>query len=80
MKRFIGMLSEECDGSFDLNEVAAFREVSSLDDDKMELPYGTHTVVILKSGVKMTIKGSLWDFRKVMEKYLKEEKEENDDN
>jgi hypothetical protein len=75
MKKFIGIMFEGGDGSFDLNEVAAYHEASSLSDGKTEPPYGIFTTVILKSGVKMTIRGSLWDFRKDMEKYLKEENE-----
>jgi hypothetical protein len=75
MKKFIGMLYEDGDGSFDLNEVAAYHEGSSNEKDKMELPHGICTTVILKSGVKILIRGSLWDFRKDMEKYLEEERE-----
>ncbi len=74
MKKFIGMLYDEGDGSFDLNEVAAYHEGPSNDKDKMELPHGKFTTVILKSGTKLLIRGSLWDFRKDMEEYLEEEK------
>ncbi len=67
MKKFIKAIIDGYEGSFDLNEVAAYHE-AILDDSKK----APHTIVLLKSGTLFSIRGDLQEFRKDMEKYLKD--------
>ncbi len=70
MKNFIKMVTEgSYEGSFDLNEVAAYHETIP-EDPRTAPPVNQHTTVVLKSGAQFNIFGSIWEFRKVMDQFL----------
>lgn len=70
MKKFVGMITDGHEGGLDLKEIAAYYEGWS-DSDEKDPTHGTHTTVILKSGVELTVRGSIWNFRKDMKRFSK---------
>lgn len=70
MKKFRGMITEGHEGALDLKEVVAYYEGWE-DSNKKEPTHGTHTTVILKNGVKLTVRGAIWNFRKDMKRLSK---------
>lgn len=70
MKKFIGMITHGHEGALDLNEIVAYYEGWE-DSNKKEPTHGTHTTVILKNGAKLTVRGSIWNFRKDMKRFSK---------
>jgi len=75
MRVFIKMIvvgnDKMAEGSFDLNEIAAYYQVEEYDKTIKSLG---RTIIVFKSGLQLEVMGKMLDFRKLVDDHIKKGK------